>query len=334
MAERADLVALLAATEAAQRARVPWWQVGRAALRLGSGTALLAGPWEPADRWENEVAFALAHHLDADAQARWAGELEGWLSADDQLRFVTILDEDYPANLRLVFNLPPFLTLRGEFSHADTRGVAVVGTRHSSPDGLRRARRLGRELAEAGVTVYSGLAAGIDTAAHLGALDGGGRTIAVLGHGLLRPIFPKENAPLAETIADTAAVVSQFRPDTPPTKGTFPIRNVVTSGLSQGTIVVEASRTSGARMQARLAAEQGKHVWLLRSLVEQFEWAQEFAERRLREVSVVERTEDIVEQVVDFQAIAEAVSTGGLPPVAAAEAERRGDPVEPQFALF
>lgn len=333
MTEKDDLVALLAATEAAQKTRVPWWQVGRAAARLGSGTALLTEPWEPIDRWENEVAFALAHHLDANAQARWADELERWQAADDRLRFVTILDDDYPANLRVVFNPPPFLTLRGQLAPEDTRGVAVVGTRHPSDEGVRRARRLSRELGEAGVTVYSGLAAGIDTAAHLGALDAGGRTVAVLGHGLLRPVYPKENATLAETIAGSAALISQFRPDTPPTKGTFPMRNVVTSGLSQGTIVVEASRTSGARMQARFAAEQGKHVWLLRSLVDEFDWAREFAERRPREVRVVERTEDVVEQVVDAQAIAEAAANG-LPPVASAEAERRGDPVEPQFALF
>jgi len=333
MAERADLVALMAATDAAQRARVPWWQIGRAAARLGSATTLLAEPWEPADRWESEVAVALAHHLDADAQARWAGELERWYAADERLRFVTILDEDYPANLRLVFNPPPFLSLRGQIAPEDTRGVALVGTRHPSDEGVSRARRLGRELAEAGVTVYSGLATGIDTAAHLGALEGGGRTVAVLGHGLLRPVYPKENASLAESIAKTAALVSQFRPDTPATRGTFPMRNVVTSGLSQGTIVVEASRTSGARMQARLAAEQGKHVWLLRSLVEKFDWAGEFADRRPREVRVVERTGDIVDEIVDAQAIADA-GAKGLPPVAAAEEERRGAPVEPQFALF
>jgi len=333
MVEKTELVALLAATEAAQGARVPWWQVGRAAARLGSATALLAGPWEPVDRWEDEVAFALAHHLDTDAQARWADEVARWQAADGQLRFITILDDDYPANLRVVFNPPPFLILRGALAPEDTRGVAVVGTRNPSEEGVRRAHRLGRELAEAGITVYSGLAVGIDTAAHLGALEGGGRTVGVLGHGLLRPVYPKENAALADRIAATAALVSQFRPDTPPTKGTFPMRNVVTSGLSQGTIVVEASRTSGARMQARLAAEQGKHVWLLRSLVEKFEWAEQFAARRPREVRVVERTEDVIEEVVDEEAITRAAANG-LPAVAEAEAARRGDAAEPQFALF
>src|SRR6266511_3191170 len=297
MATKDDLVALLAATEAAQQARVPWWQVARAAARLGSAAALLTEPWEPSDRWEQEVAAALAHDLRPDAQTHWSEELERWQASDERLRFMTILDQEYPASLRLVFNPPPFLTLRGELAAEDARGVAVVGTRRPSEECIRRAGRLSRELAEAGITVYSGLAAGVDSAAHAGALDGGGRTVAVLGHGLLRPIYPKENAPLA------------------------------------GTIVVEASGTSGSRMQARLAAEQGKQVWLLRSLVDEFDWAREFAERRPSEVRVVERTDDILEQVVDAQAIAEQAANG-LPPVAFAEERRRGEPAEPQFALF
>lgn len=328
-----DLVALLAACEAAQKAKVPWWQVGRVAARLESGTALLSEPWETVDRWEYEVASALSHHLDPDSQARWTDSLEGWRQADARLRFVTILDADYPANLRVVFNPPPFLVLRGSLLPEDARGVAVVGTRHPTDEGVRRARRLGRELGEAGITIFSGLAAGIDAAAHVGALDAGARTVAVLGHGLLRPIYPKENVDLAETVSERGALVSQFRPDTPATRATFPMRNVVTSGLSQGTIVVEASRTSGARMQARLAAEQGKHVWLLRSLVDSFEWAQEFAARRPREVRVVETVEDILEQVVDADAVARRAADG-LPPVAQAEEARRGEPVEQQFALF
>jgi DNA processing protein len=331
--ERADLVALLAACEAAQRARVPWWQVGRAVARLQSATALLTEPWDPVDRWEHEVASALAHHLDLDAQERWATSLEEWERTDPTMRFVTILDRDYPTNLRVVFNPPPFLTVRGELADADTRGVAVVGTRHPTEEGLRRARRLGRELGDAGITVLSGLAAGIDTAAHRGALDANARTIAVLGHGLLRPVYPKENAQLAETISERGALVSQFRPDTPATRGTFPMRNVVTSGLSQGTIVVEASRTSGARMQARLAAEQGKHVWLLRSLVETFDWARDFAAKRQREVRVVDTIDDILEQVADQDALTRRAAEG-LPPVAPAEEARRGEPVEQQFALF
>jgi DNA processing protein len=333
MAAKDEMVALLAACEAAQRARIPWWQVGRAAARVGSATALLTEHWEPDDRWEYEVAFALAHHLDADAAARWSGQLDRWEETDERWRALTILDEEYPANLRVVFNPPPFLFVRGDVDEEDARGVAVVGTRHPSEQGVRRARRLGFELGKAGITVFSGLAQGIDTAAHLGALEAGGRTIAVLGHGHLQPIYPKQNVALADQIAESAALVSQFRPDTPATRATFPIRNVVTSGLSQGTIVVEASATSGARMQARFAAEQGKHVWFLRSLVDEFDWAAEFADRRRREVRVVDKTDEILEQVLDARDIAKAAASG-LPPVAAAEEDRRGELTQPDFALF
>lgn len=333
MAENTEIVALLAACEAAQYGRVPWWQVARTAARLGSAVDLLAEPWEPLDRWEYDVASALAHHLRADALDRWEAELSAWREADDRLRYSTILDADFPANLRIVFNPPPFLTVRGELSDADVRGVAVVGTRKPSDEGRRRARRLGRELAEAGITVFSGLAAGIDTEAHTGALEASGRTVAVLGHGLLRPLYPKENRDLGETIASRGALVSQFRPDTPPTQGTFPMRNVIMSGLSQGTVVVEASRTSGARMQARIAAEQGKRVWLLRSLLDEFEWAREFAERYRAHVRVVEAVEDVLGELLDPDAVA-AVADAGLPPVAPAEESRRGEPDHEQVVLF
>ncbi len=137
---------------------------------------------------------------------------------------------------------------------------------------------------EAGVTVLSGLARGIDTVAHQACLDAGGRTIAVLGSGIRR-VYPPENAGLAERIAEHGAVVSQFWPDTHPTSYTFPRRNVVTSGMSQGTVVIEASATSGAKMQARLAVEHGKQVFLLHSLVTEREWARKYLKRpRVHEV--------------------------------------------------
>src|SRR5499433_2702700 len=110
-------------------------------------------------------------------------------------RLVTVLNQDYPANLRLIPNLPPFLFVRGELLEADARSVAVVGTRDASPDGIRRAGRMSRLLAEQGVTVISGLAKGIDTAAHRAALDGGGRTIAVLGTGITK-CYPSQNREL------------------------------------------------------------------------------------------------------------------------------------------
>jgi DNA processing protein len=139
-------------------------------------------------------------------------------------------------------------------------------------------------FAESSVTVASGLAAGIDTAVHRAALEAGGRTIAVIGTGVTKT-YPKDNTALAEAIVARGAVVSQFWPSTPPATYTFPRRNAVMSGIAQGTVVIEASVTSGARMQARLALAQGKRVWLIRSLVASEVWAQTYvSERGARQV--------------------------------------------------
>jgi len=201
-------------------------------------------------------------------------------------QLVTVMDDAYPVNLRLIPNLPPFLFYRGELRLDDARSVAVVGTRGPSPSGLGRADKMARLLAGEGVTVISGLARGIDSAAHRAALDAGGRTIAVLGTGITR-CYPSENAALAEQIVGQGALVSQFWPTRPPGRDTFPRRNVVTSGIGQGTVVIEASSTSGAKMQARLALEHGKKVFLLRSLVTDQTWAQRYLERGALEVSDV-----------------------------------------------
>jgi DNA processing protein len=176
------------------------------------------------------------------------------------------------------------LFYRGTLRPDDAFSVAVVGTRQATADGLSRAKRMSQLLVGAGVTVLSGLARGIDTAAHQTCLDAHGRTIAVLGSGIRR-IYPPENAGLSKQIMEHGAVVSQFWPDTHPTSYTFPRRNVVTSGMSQGTVVIEASATSGAKMQARLAIEHGKQVFLLHSLVTEREWARKYLQRpRVHEV--------------------------------------------------
>lgn len=195
-------------------------------------------------------------------------------------RLVTVLDDEYPVNLRMIPNLPPFLFIRGTITSADTRSVAVVGTREASEQGLRKAALMSRLLVERGITIVSGLARGIDTAAHRAAIEAGGRTIAVLGTGIAARMYPAENAALAEEIVEHGAVVSQFWPTRSGGRDTFPRRNVVTSGISQGTVVVEASSTSGAKMQARLALEHGKRVFLLQSLVTSQPWAQGYVEKR------------------------------------------------------
>jgi len=204
-----------------------------------------------------------------------AADIGRW--SKEGMRLLTVLDADYPENLRAVHDRPPLIFVAGQLQPADARSVAVVGARRATPAGVSRARAIARHLAERGYTVASGLAAGIDTAAHSAALSSGGRTIAVIGTGLHRS-YPPENAALQRRIAAQCAVVSQFWPDAPPTRRTFPMRNATMSGLALATVIVEAAQTSGSRMQARLALEQGRPVFLLDSLLEQ-EWARAFARR-------------------------------------------------------
>jgi DNA processing protein len=209
------------------------------------------------------------------------------------IRLLTVLDDDYPKNLRLVYNRPPFMWVRGSLLPTDDRSIAVVGTRTASPEGLAQARSLAEQLAIRNVTVLSGLALGVDGAAHEGALAAGGRTVAVLGTGI-NTIYPAQHADLAERIVESGgALVSQFWPDAPPTRWSFPMRNVVMSGLGVGTIVIEASKTSGAKMQARLALEHGKRLFLVNTLVLREEWAQKYAKRP--GVTVVDSVDDVVD---------------------------------------
>ena len=167
----------------------------------------------------------------------------------------------YPTLLRLTFDPPPILYVRGDLPPAEAAepGIAVVGARAASSLGRALARAMARDLAAAGATVVSGLARGIDTAAHQGALEGQGRTIAVLGSALDR-VYPSENAELAAAVAESGAVVSEFPFGTEPYPGNFPRRNRVIAGWSRAVVVVEAATRSGALITARYALEEGREV--------------------------------------------------------------------------
>lgn len=212
----------------------------------------------------------------------------------DGIRLVTVIDNDYPTNLRRVYNRPPFLFVRGRlYQPEDERAIAIVGTRRASPEGLEQAAWLAGELAQLNVSVLSGLAIGIDTAAHTATLEAAGHTIAVIGHGITRPLYPAANRGLADRIVQHGgALVSQFWPDAPPARWSFPMRNVVMSGMGIGTVVVEASSTSGAKMQARLALEHGKRLFLVESLVMHEQWARDYAKRP--GATVVQSVDDVM----------------------------------------
>jgi DNA processing protein len=169
-------------------------------------------------------------------------------------------DRDYPEWLRHIPNQPVILYIKGDSAVLAEPGVSIVGSRAASSYGLRMAKNLARQLAQLGVTVVSGLAVGIDAAAHRGALDGGGRTVAVLGCGL-DLIYPPENSDLFGMIPARGALVSEYPLGTRPDSFRFPARNRIISGLSRGVVVVEATGKSGSLITAELALEQGREVF-------------------------------------------------------------------------
>jgi DNA processing protein len=225
------------------RARVPARQV-------------LLRPDEHAD-----LVPARARALILSGAARRRAEDERGRCAQAGIAVIGRDDAAYPGHLRQVYDPPPVLYVRGSMRPDEgPKSVAIVGSRAATPHGRALARSMARELAGAGATVVSGLARGIDAAAHRGALDAGGRTVAVLGSGLDH-VYPPENAPLAVAIAERGAVVSEFPLGTVPYPGHFPRRNRIIAGWSQAVVVVEAAARSGALVTARVALEEGRDVF-------------------------------------------------------------------------
>lgn len=186
----------------------------------------------------------------------------------------------YPHRLAQTADAPAFLFVRQDQNVLDLPSLSIVGTRKASEEGCSRARRLAHLLTRCGIAVCSGLARGIDEAAHLGALEAGGVTIAVVGTPITR-VYPKEHAALQERIGFVGAVVSQFHPASSTLPLCFPLRNATMSGLSLGTVVIEASKTSGALIQARKSLQQGLKVFIPRSAVEdpQLDWPKQYADK-------------------------------------------------------
>ncbi|MBI3317928.1 MAG: DNA-protecting protein DprA [Candidatus Omnitrophica bacterium] len=196
------------------------------------------------------------------AEAKKGEALRGELSLIERhgVRVITLLDPDYPELLKQIANPPPVLYVKGALLEEDSVALAMVGTRRASPYGLTAARGLAQGLARCGITVVSGLAEGIDRASHEGALEAGGRTIAVLGHGL-STVYPTAHEELAGKISRQGALVSEFPMKVWPDRGNFPRRNRVIYGLSLGVVVVEAPMKSGALITAREALEQDRELF-------------------------------------------------------------------------
>lgn len=200
---------------------------------------------------------------------------------------VGYFDRWYPSQLSGVTDAPPLIFLRGDLTAEDQNGVAIIGTRRPSPSGIEVASRLTDELVQAGRTVISGLAAGIDTTAHATALRAGGRSIAVLGTGLQR-VYPTANADLQRRLQ---VLVTQFWPEQGPLPDSFRQRNALMSAISSATVIAEAGERSGVRIQARHAIAQGRPLILMASLLRQ-DWARALASQA--GVRVIDRPDELL----------------------------------------
>ena len=205
---------------------------------------------QAAESWRNADKRALAQQS-AEAALQW--------EMQDGCRLLLLQDDDFPEMLTQGITAPPVLFLRGNAELLHTPSAAIVGSRHATPQAMRIAKDFGRALSEKGIPVVSGMASGIDTAAHQGALQADGCTIAVWGTGIDR-IYPPSNKNLAYEIAEKGLIVSEFPLDTRPFAGNFPRRNRLIAALSQLTLVVEAALESGSLITAKLAAEMGREV--------------------------------------------------------------------------
>lgn len=258
--ERAALVALLRE----RPERLTWPEIAAGVSERGSAREL----------WEQLTPPDLFDH-DSGPLAEAARMIQEWRATG--VRFLAFLDDAYPAQLREIHEMPPVLFHSGTLlPHGPA--VSVVGSRAASARGLEIAGTIARDLVDRGISVISGLAKGIDTAAHTAALEAGGRTIAVIGTGINR-YYPAENRDLQQRIERDGLVLSQFWPDAPPRAHQFPMRNAVMSGYGRATIVVEAGEKSGARIQARQAVAHGRPVILTDLVVRANAWARTLIDR-------------------------------------------------------
>ncbi|MDY0038995.1 MAG: DNA-processing protein DprA [Desulforhabdus sp.] len=214
---------------------------------------------------------------------------------EEQIRILSLADSDYPANLKAIPDPPAVLFIKGTLEARDLVSVSIVGSRAASPMGMAFTERLSMDLSQYGVTIVSGLAVGIDSAAHRGALKGRGRTLAVLGCGL-DVEYPRINSPLRQQIVTAGALVSEFPLETLPAPVNFPMRNRIISGLSLGVVVVEAAHRSGSLITARLALEQGREVFAVPGVARHY---RSIGPHRLLKqgAKLVESAEDVLEEI-------------------------------------
>ncbi len=255
-------------------------------------------------RHVKDIGSHLARKVAEIKKGRKALDKEWSLVKKHKVKILSIFDKDYPENLRNIYDPPILLYIKGDIMVSDKMAIALVGSRKASLYGINICRDLASQLSRMGLTIVSGLARGIDSAAHKGAIDGRGRTIGVLGSGLDN-IYPPENEKLASEIASSGALISEFPMEMPPLPRNFPIRNRIISGLSLGVIVVEAAKRSGALITADLALEQGREVFAVPGRAGSL--TSTGAHRLIKQgAKLVDKIDDITEELnIDFEAFIE-----------------------------
>ncbi|HMO44518.1 MAG TPA: DNA-processing protein DprA [Rubrivivax sp.] len=274
--------------------------------------------------WQQVVGAQLAEALatePTELQPRLRAA-HAWLERGERRQVLTVGDRDYPPQLLQSADPPLLLYVQGQVELLARRSLAIVGSRNASVAGLDNARAFGAHLSRQGWAIVSGLALGIDGAAHEGGLQGAGSTIAVVGTGLDR-VYPARHRELARRIAEAGALVSEFAPGTPPLPENFPLRNRIIAGLSRGTLVVEAALQSGSLITARLAAENGREVFAVPGSIHSP--LSRGCHALIRQgAKLVENAGDLLEEL---QASTAAPASAGSEPAQAPPPAARRDPV-------
>lgn len=300
-----------------------WLTLTNECLLEGSAVRVLQHKISPADHGLHiDESFTTREHdqgvlLGADEIAPTGDRItqleHGWRDARRRiaawnrqgLRFVSIFDTEFPTRLRAIADVPPFVFSRGSLKR-DDMAVSVVGSRACTAQSAEFARDTVRMLVNYGFTVIAGLAQGVDSVAHHEALRLGGRTVAFIGTGINR-YYPIENRPLQEEIERRGLVLSQFWPDTAPTRHTFPMRNALMSGYGLATVVVQANEYSGTRVQARQAQHHGRPLILRDTVLQETTWARKYAGKP--GVYVVHSVDDVDAALKQIQTVDTGVET-------------------------
>ncbi len=242
---------------------------------------------------------------------------DGWNDAEQEVKFlvrhglriITINDEEYPVNLKNIYNPPPLLYIKGELKENDNYPVAIVGSRLCDHYGRRVTRKIAGGLAEMGITITSGMAMGVDAISHSSCMEKGSRTIAVLGNGI-DIAYPPENRDLYKRIVHKGVLISEYPPGTLPEPGNFPERNRLISGISLGVVVIQASENSGSLITASLAVQQNREVFAVPGNIDS-KLSAGTNELIKRGAKLVSGTDDIIEEIVQLRHLVDSKENGG-----------------------